>query len=167
MEKRYIVFDIETTGLNPWYSDKITCICAKDGEANIFSKSLKDCDEKKLIESFIGWLNQDQKKDFIIISCNGKKFDVPFILTRSALLQLPLPLDILKKEHFDLQEITYKPISLNDMAKFFGFELKTGSGLDAIKYYNERDWHSLESYCMHDVKLTEQIYLKHKSLKTK
>jgi DNA polymerase III epsilon subunit-like protein len=31
-KEKYIVLDIETTGLNPWYGDRITCICAKDNK---------------------------------------------------------------------------------------------------------------------------------------
>jgi len=41
----YIVFDIETTGLKPWFGNQVTCICAKDNNQNTFrrcAKGLKD-----------------------------------------------------------------------------------------------------------------------------
>lgn len=35
---------------------------------------------------------------------------------------------------------------------------KTGNGLDAIKYYNDKNWEALEKYCLQDVAVTRDIY---------
>jgi hypothetical protein len=37
-DKKHITFDIETTGLNAWYGDRVTCICAKDSAARHSAK---------------------------------------------------------------------------------------------------------------------------------
>ena len=35
---------------------------------------------------------------------------------------------------------------------------KSGSGLDAVKYYNEHKWDELEKYCLQDVAVTRDVY---------
>lgn len=35
---------------------------------------------------------------------------------------------------------------------------KTGDGLDAIKYFNSKNWEALEKYCLQDVAVTRDVY---------
>ncbi|MBP9702243.1 ribonuclease H-like domain-containing protein [Candidatus Woesebacteria bacterium] len=49
-------------------------------------------------------------------------------------------------------------VSLDAVAKETLGEQKNGHGLDAIRYYHDGDWESLEKYCMQDVKVTKDIY---------
>ena len=35
---------------------------------------------------------------------------------------------------------------------------KTGDGLDAIKYYKNKQWDALEKYCIQDVEVTRDVY---------
>ncbi|MFZ1721842.1 MAG: hypothetical protein WAU07_05045, partial [Microgenomates group bacterium] len=35
---------------------------------------------------------------------------------------------------------------------------KSGDGLDAIKYYKNKNWDALEKYCLQDVAVTRDIY---------
>jgi len=161
-----VVFDIESTGLLPWYGDRITCICAKDSNGNRFG--MVDEDEQKLIDSFLNWIGQRSYKEFFVITKNGKQFDIPFILARLAKKNSrgqKNGLFILDYEHFDLQEITDKPISLNNMAKLLNCILKSATGNDAIKLWKERKYDELKAYCAQDVDTTEEIYLKWLKLK--
>lgn len=48
------------------------------------------------------------------------------------------------------------------MARLFGCQLKSSNGLNAIKMFEEKNWVGLKSYCMQDVRVTEQVYLKYK-----
>ncbi len=170
MAEGYVVFDIETTGLNPWYDDRITCISAKDDEGNWFSEVCNEFkNERYCIRKFIFWLRE--KEDKLLVTKNGKGFDIPFILSRLSKpskridIILVLALSVFKKEeHFDLQEITSKYISLKDMAKLFSCEPKSGDGISAIKLWEEKRYDELKSYCEQDVNVTEQVYLKYKSL---
>jgi predicted PolB exonuclease-like 3'-5' exonuclease len=162
--ENYIVFDIETTGLRP-QENQITCICAKDNQDNWFYKSL-DCQiEEDIVDKFLKWL--ERKPNFKLISANGKDFDIPFILIRAYFLNIPYGYGLeLKREHFDIiNDITSKRISLNDLAKLYGFDLKTGNGENAIKLFQDSNFHELIQYCSNDVRLTEQIYLKYMGLK--
>lgn len=49
-------------------------------------------------------------------------------------------------------------VSLDAVAKETLGEQKNGHGLDAIRYYHDGDWESLEKYCLRDVKVTKEIY---------
>jgi len=156
-----VVFDIETSGLNPWYGDRITCICAKDSDK--FEFQMVGNGENKLIDSFLRWINQRKSKKYFIITKNGKQFDIPFILTRLVLnagINLEEGLFILDYPHFDFQEIIDRPISLNNMAKLLKCSKKTGTSWSAIKLWEEKRFDELKAYCINDVEITEQIFLK-------
>jgi len=160
---KYIIFDIETTGLNPWYGDRITCICAKDSEGNIFGYSHEQ--ETKIIDSFYVWLAKYKGGDHTLITKNGLSFDIPFILTRFQMFAIKGACDngsmeIFNFEHFDLHTVTSKWVRLSDMATLYGVENKSGDGKNAIKLWKEGKIKKLLSYCHKDVEVTEQVYLK-------
>ena len=165
MENKYVVMDIESMGLNAWLGDKVTCICAKDSDGETFSACLKGCngEESIMLDLFFGWFYS--RKDFLVVSHSGKGFDVPFLCARAVINGLPIPKNLLQAKHFDLQDIANYRISLNNMAKLFKCEMKNGTGLEAIKLYEQCRWRELMEYCMQDVKVTEQVYLKQKELK--
>ena len=157
--EKYIVFDIETTGLNPLDS-RITCICAKrsDGE------SYNGChtNERGLIKDFLKWI--DLTYDDFFISANGRDFDIPFIHIRAFLNNISLKEIkwINRAKHFDvINDITDKRISLNNLARVYGLKLKSGDGKNAIKLFEDGKFDDLIDYCMDDVELTEKVYLKY------
>lgn len=154
-----ITFDIETTGLNPLFS-KITCICGKAILGNGYMGS--HTNEKGLIIDFLKWLKKENIEE--LISANGKEFDLPFIFMRAYILGIDFKeISFLKElKHFDvINDITDRRISLNNLARLYGFELKSGSGTNAIKLFEEMKLDELIEYCMNDVLLTEKVYLKY------
>lgn len=165
-QKKYIVIDIETDGLWPWYGNRITCICAKDSYGDNFQ--MTDHDEIKLINSFIEWLQSKTPQEYFLITKNGKQFDIPFILTRLAIKTGAYPEDaysLLMFDHLDLQELTKKKIPLDDMARLFKCRLKSGTGENAVMLWKMERFDDLLNYCMQDVEITEEVYLKWKNLK--
>ncbi len=163
--KKYIVLDIETTGLQPWYGARITCICAKDSEGDRFSATRRD--EGRLIQLFLEWLTKKHDPNvYLLITQNGKEFDIPFIMARIAMMKELTEADkgILDYEHFDLQDIVYWEISLSDLARLFKCTPKSGTGKNAIKLWKEKRYDDLKKYCMQDVETTEEVYLKWRSL---
>lgn len=162
-EKNYIVFDLESQGLNPCYGDKITCICAKDNDGDIFKKAGDN--EKEIILNFFNWLSS--KKDYFFVTINGKDFDIPFIITRCFLNGIDFLSSefLLKVPNFDLQQLTSKKISLSDLAILFLGTKKSNYGKYAIILATEKRYEELIKYCMEDVLLTEKIYYKIKEFK--
>jgi DNA polymerase III epsilon subunit-like protein len=161
MENKYIVFDLETTGLTPAFDSIITCICAKDSDGNIFIDTLANKTETQLINAFLEWLGESIKTHPLMVTCNGIDFDIPFILLRCMKLGI-YPVKIFDDfKQFDIQGTTYKKISLSDMGILLkcNFVKKT-CGIDAIRLYQEESFRDLIKYCMNDVNLTEEIYLK-------
>jgi uncharacterized protein YprB with RNaseH-like and TPR domain len=167
-KEKYIVLDIETTGLNPWYGDRITCICAKDNEGNRFK--MVDEDEETLLIKFTEWMTEKNPADFLFLTKNGKLFDIPFIISRYNFIVEGSALDKIQEkltayDHFDLQEITKKRISLQSMAELLNCTPKSGTGENAIKLWENKEYNKLNEYCSQDVDTTEEVYLKWKSLR--
>jgi uncharacterized protein YprB with RNaseH-like and TPR domain len=162
--KKYVVFDIETEGLHPWHGDRITCICAKDSDGNRFK--MAQANERDMIQQFIIWMKRREPTDYILITQNGNHFDIPFLCTRMVILGFgeSIYLYLTYYPHFDIAKITDRHISLNDLAKLFGCKQKTASGKDAIRFWKEKRFEALTKYCMNDVEVTEQVYLKHMML---
>ncbi len=49
-------------------------------------------------------------------------------------------------------------LKLESLAQSTLGEGKSGTGLDAIRYYREGDWDNLIKYCLDDVRVTKEIY---------
>src|SRR3990167_8361317 len=150
---KHIYFDIETTGLEPAYGSRITCICAKDEDGLLFSESKES--ERDIIKDFVDWLFTRDSKDYKLVSKNGRNFDVPFIFIRAATWEMFNYVKAIERYlHFDLQAITHKWIGLDDMAKLYGLKTgKNGSGLFAIELWDQRRIPELLSYCKNDVEV--------------
>lgn len=158
--------DIETTGLNPWYGDRATCICAKINSGPNIKISNKD--ENTLIKLFLNWFYENTKGGkYTLVTFNGKVFDIPFIMTRCFLGSDSLSkitLSLLDYPHIDLfeeiQKITGKRLGLNTVAAILGCTQKSGNGLNAIKLWEDGKYNELKDYCFQDILTTEEVYHK-------
>lgn len=168
-QPKYIVLDIETQGLLPWYGDKITCICAKASTGPDFK--LTNSDDIALIQAFLQWiLRTNRTAAHALVTYNGKGFDIPFILARLAMetdINKESGLFILQYPHIDLfeevQKLTNKRMSLDTVAKLYGCTPKSGSGKNAIKLAENGKYGDLMEYCYQDVLTTLDVYLKLKN----
>ena len=124
-------------------------------------------DEAKLIENFLIAMRQISPETCFLLTKNGKSFDLPFILSRIAMttdLSDRTGLFLTDFEHFDLQKITKKRIGLSDMAILLGCKHnKIGTGLDAIKLWNEGKLDKLMEYNKEDLLTTEEVFIKYTS----
>jgi DEAD/DEAH box helicase domain-containing protein len=91
----------------------------------------------------------------VLIGFNTNGFDLP-------VLSAYYPGDITKLPSLDLLEVVRvsygRRISLDSIAKETLKSHKSGSGLDAIAYYENGELDKLASYCMKDVEITRDIY---------
>jgi len=92
----------------------------------------------------------------LIIGFNSKSFDF------TVLQPYYKNFDLSKLPHLDImEEVVYSlghRLKLEIIAQATLGYGKSGHGLDAIKYFNQGDWESLEKYCLDDVKVTKEIY---------
>ncbi len=92
----------------------------------------------------------------LIVGFNIKKFDWPVLAAYypGNLQHLPT-LDLLEvvKESLGFR------VKLDDLAKATLGQAKTGSGLDAYRYWQEGNLEALKEYCLQDVALTRDLFL--------
>jgi len=164
MNKKPIFLDIETTGLNPTYGNRITAICAKAGNDEFKQTHIY---EMNILDEFNKFMHLHPKEDYKLVTKNGKMFDIPFIVNRWV--QQPANYEDIKYlvdyEHFDIQEITKKRISLADMTRFYGIQNKSASGLEAIEFWKNKEYQKIVNYCWDDVLITEKVYNIYNKLK--
>ncbi len=122
-------------------------------------------------DSYVCYLEQDFGRlqnllidASLIVGFNHQLFDMPVLQPYLSIDVTQLPLfDIM----LDVQKILGHRVSLDSVASATLGIGKTGSGLDAIKYYNEGRWDELKSYCLNDVKVTKEVFdygIEHKKI---
>lgn len=90
----------------------------------------------------------------LIIGFNHIYFDMPVLQPYLSVDVKNLPcFDIM----LDIQERLGFRISLDSVATATLGKGKIGTGLDAIKYFNEGRWQELKDYCLMDVKVTKEV----------
>jgi len=108
----------------------------RENELNQFEQLLKNCD--------------------LLIGFNSIGFDnkvlQPYLksVNVNALPNLDMLVDF--KNHLGFR------VKLDNVATTTLLEGKSGSGLDAIRYYRLGEWDKLESYCLDDVRVTRDVY---------
>ena len=91
----------------------------------------------------------------LIIGFSINRFDLPVLKKYFNFNLMSIPrLDLL-----DEVEMNYgQRVSLDVLAKANLGIGKTHHGLEAIEFYKNGDWQSLIDYCLHDVRITKDLY---------
>jgi DEAD/DEAH box helicase domain-containing protein len=165
---KLIVFDVETKKafdeVGGFFPAKlgvsISCVYYRDDQAG--EEWYKAYREENFPEMFKLFETADR-----IVGFNSINFDMATLAPYYVgdLLKFP-NLDIM----VELEKKLGHRVSLDAVAKETLGIQKNGHGLDAIRYYHDGDWASLEKYCMQDVKVTKEIYdhaVKNKQLRFK
>ena len=79
-----IILDIETDGLHS-ITNRITCISFMNID-NLEIKSFCGKDEKEILINFWNMFNENDT----LVTYNGDGFDIPFIIKRSLILNIPM-----------------------------------------------------------------------------
>ncbi len=111
------------------------------------------------------------KKADAVITFNGRKFDLPFLMMRSAILKLKPTRNFIRKRydnnsHIDLlDKFTHygitKKFNLDFYCHAFGIESPKShgvSGMDVKALYNAGKTKEIATYCGHDVAATYKLY---------
>lgn len=133
--------------------------------------------EEKILQMF--WEVLKKYKNSTLISFNGRYFDAPFLLLRSALLKVQPSRNIMKgskynyPEHIDLMdELTFhNPTNYGTTRRFnfnfytiaFGLKSPKSQGIDGAnvyEYFLSKEYDTIARYCLRDVEATWQLFLR-------
>lgn len=91
----------------------------------------------------------------LVVGFSISRFDLPVLKKYFSFNVMALPrLDLL-----DEIESTYgSRVSLDILARANLGTHKTGHGLEAVDLYKQGNWQALTDYCLHDVKITKELY---------
>lgn len=92
----------------------------------------------------------------LVVGFNQRRFDLPVLqpyFSGFDLQKLPI-LDILE----ELTRVLGHRVSLDSVAKATLGTKKSGHGLDAIRYWNTKEFDKLKKYCLDDVRITKEVY---------
>lgn len=91
----------------------------------------------------------------LLIGFNHVYFDMPVLQPYLSIQTQQIPMfDIM----LDVQKRIGHRVGLDSIATATLGTGKIGSGLDAIRYYNEGRWDELKAYCLKDVEVTKNVY---------
>jgi len=160
---RIVTFDIETIGgfsRGSWNMDELemTICCTHDSETDAYDSFLKD-DLPRLWKLF--------EHTDALVGFNSNHFDIP-------VLNKYYPGDLIKIRSIDILKEVYEKlgrrIKLDSIAAGTLGTKKSGSGLDAMRWWKEGNIKKLREYCLKDVEITKKVFdyaLKNGSLKYK
>ncbi len=127
----------------------------------------KSTNEAEMLRLFWEYIKKARK----IITFNGRQFDIPFLMTRSAMLKVKPSVNFLKNRydishHVDLLEMfTYhglvKKFNLDFYCRAFGVESpksKGVTGMDVKQLYNAGLNKDIAVYCGSDIIATYELY---------
>ena len=132
--------------------------------------------ERGLLDQF--WKIISKYNDATLISFNGRNFDVPFLMLRSALLKIRPSRNLMNgtkwnyKGHIDLiDELSFYNPSPYSASKRFNFDFYTrafgitspkSEGIDGsmvTQLYKEGDIATISDYCLRDINATWELFL--------
>ncbi|MGC9610931.1 MAG: ribonuclease H-like domain-containing protein [Minisyncoccia bacterium] len=137
--------------------------------------TFKPMGEKEMLENF--WHGAENYQEFITF--NGRGFDVPFMMVRSAILGVQPTKDLLSNRYLNLQKFDAKHVDLQDQLTFYGAFQKKGSlhmwsrafgikspkaegvtGDDVKRLFEEKKFKEIAKYNSGDVIATRDLYTK-------
>jgi 3'-5' exonuclease len=138
-------------------------------------KAFSGDNESDILVAFKELVNKFDKDKLTLCAHNGKEFDYPYLCRRMVLNAIPLPaiLDISGKKpwevhHYDTMEMwkfgdKKSYTSLDLLAAIFDIHSSKddidGSMVNQV-YYENKDLSRIGKYCMQDVVVTAQLFLK-------
>jgi len=168
-------FELLSSGaliLNPELSeDKEIIQKEEDGDIFVYAS------EARILQMF--WDVLKKYKKSTLISFNGRNFDAPYVMLRSALLGVVPTRNIMAgtkysySDHIDLMdELTFhnpnsytatRRYNFNFYAISFGIESPKSQGIDGAnvyEYFLSQEYDTIAKYCLRDVEATWKLFLR-------
>lgn len=148
----------------------------QEGRLLFRCKALTMPEEKQILQQFAEMLAILEKKEkWQLCAHNGKEFDFPYLCRRMLIHQLPLPkpLQVMGKKPWETQLLdTMEMWKFGDYKAYTSLELMAaclgvptskddidGSQVGSI-FYKEGDIGRIAQYCMKDVAVLAQVYMR-------
>ena len=125
-------------------------------------------DEKELITHF--WEVASHYDQFITF--NGRSFDCPYIMIRSAILKIKPTKNLMPNRYFDshidlLDRLMFfgavrKMMNLHMWCQAFGIESPKAKGVtghEVANLFKNKKFKEIAEYCFDDIKATKELYL--------
>lgn len=164
---------------------KVVCIGVgmlyhtESGELGLKTKAYCGHDERALLLEFKDMLEKIDSSSVRLCAHNGKEFDFPYLSRRMLVQNIPLPIALnlsgrkpWETPHLDTMEMwkfgDYKNFtSLDLLAAIFNIPSSKndmdGSQVNHV-YYKEKNLEKIKNYCVSDVVVLTQLYLKLKGM---
>lgn len=150
-----------------------------NGEPGLRVKALSGNNEKELLEEFSQILDKMDPRNTILVAHNGKEFDFPYLSRRMLINNIPLPeaLNISGKKPWEIQHLdTMEMWKFGDWKSYTSLDLLAaifkipssksdidGSMVSGI-YHEDKDLEKIAEYCIKDVIVCAQVFMKLKGL---
>jgi uncharacterized protein YprB with RNaseH-like and TPR domain len=171
MPARTVILDIETTSLEADAGTIVSAGLMSDVGRGEYLEAKRTSDEKALLLKLVMRLESYD----VMVTWNGRSFDVPFLTTRLMKHELD-PRPILRKSHIDLADVVKSRLRLtftylDHVCDFFQIDRKKGPmGLDVPHLYvralegDRKAAASIREHCLDDLRATRQVFLRLKPL---
>ncbi|MFN4769164.1 MAG: ribonuclease H-like domain-containing protein [Candidatus Kapaibacterium sp.] len=135
--------------------------------------------EARMLQHFWTYLQQQQEQSRLhFVTFNGRGFDMPFLMLRSAALRVRPSVNLMSGTRFNyrdnhtdlLDELTFfapqqngatRRFNLDFYTKTFGISSPKSEGVDGskvAKMYEAREYVAIAEYCMRDIEATWELY---------
>ena len=171
MRAKIVVLDIETTSLEGDAGIVIGAGLVPDAGRSEYLEAKRTSEEKSLLAK----LGKRLESFDVLVTWNGRSFDLPFLTTRFVKHGLD-PRPILRKSHIDLADVVKSRLRLtftylDHVCDFFQIDRKKGPmGLDVPHLYvqalegDRKASTAIREHCLDDLQATRQVFLRLKPL---
>jgi len=161
-----VLLDIETSSLEADAGVVVGAGLITEKGESYYLESRRTAEERDLLIRLAKRLDEYS----MIVTWNGRTFDLPFLVTRMLKHGLD-PRSILSKEHVDLNELVRFRLRLtftylDHVCEFFGIEKKRNPmGMDVPGLYvralegDRKALGRIKEHCLDDLKATRKLYL--------
>lgn len=145
----------------------------KNSEVKDENMTFKQCSEKEMLEKF--W--EGAKKYNYFITFNGRAFDAPFLMIRSAIHGVKPTKDLMRGRYFSQQNFDAVHVDLLDQLSFYGAVRRKGSlhlwtrafgitspkasgitGDDVGRLFSEKKFLEIAKYNAGDLRATKELH---------
>jgi uncharacterized protein len=167
MAAKIVILDIETTSLEADAGVLVGAGLMSDAGRGEYLEARRTLEEKSLLSK----LSKRLESYDIMVTWNGRSFDIPFLTTRLMKYGLD-PRPVLRKTHIDLADVVKGRLRLtftylDHVCDFFEIDRKRGlMGLDVPHLYvraaegDRKALLSIREHCLDDLRATRQVFLK-------